>query len=149
MYSNTISVAITALTSSAIFTSLVKNDHEGTKLSQAGPSKYLALSAGILAALNTILQAIMKNMAYARRGESHLNAFKQYTKMRFKMENLVGDTVSYYHHDGVDNTLLDEWVVKYEELLELEPIIPQEIFEYITDKEDNAGLKWTKPPAIQ
>ena len=139
MYLNTISVAITAVTSSAIFTSLVPSSG-----SQTGGYNSLAVMAGVLAAINTVLQAIVKTMAYNRRGEQHLNAFKMFTRMRFKMENLIGDKKVYSHHEDINDTMLDEWIEKYEELLELEPIIPQCILEEISEKEDNAGLKWTR-----
>ena len=135
MYLNTISVAMTAVTSSAIFTSLVPSD---------GGGQILALSAGILAAFNTVLQAIMKTLAYNRRGEQHLAAFKMFTRMRFKMENLIGDRKSYTHHEGINDKMLNEWIEKYEELLESEPVIPQDILEEVSEKEDKAGLKWTR-----
>lgn len=141
MYFNTISVGITAITSSAIFTSLAPNSDGGIKT--AGGGNTLAVSAGILAAFNTVLQAVMKTVNYARKGEQHLAAFKRFTKMRFKMENLIGNTTTYDHHDQIDEKKLNDWIEKYEELLEQEPIIPQEILEEITEKEDSMGLRWT------
>ena len=142
MYFNTASITITAITSSAIFTSLVPST--AAKAAQAGTYNSLAVTAGILAAFNTVLQAIMKTTAYHRRGENHLIAFKQYTKMRFQLENLIGDKMSYYHHSEIDDRMLDVWIEKYEELLESEPMIPQHILESITQREDDAGLKWTR-----
>jgi len=147
-YFNTISVAVTALSSCAIFISLVPSavgaDAVGIRVPLIGPYNALALIAGVLAACNTVLQAILKTKAYNRKGENHRSAFKQYTKMRFKMENLIGDRRSYYHHNEIDEKLLDGWIEKYEELLETEPIIPQDVLEWISEKEDNAGLHWTR-----
>jgi hypothetical protein len=142
MYYNTLSVGITAITSSAIFTSLAPSTGGGA-LDIAAGGNALAFTAGVLAASNTILQAVMKTLNFARRGEQHLVAFKNFTKMRFKMENLIGDSKNYNHHEEINEKNLNDWIEKYEELLEDEPIIPQEILEMITDREDNAGLKWT------
>jgi hypothetical protein len=141
MYYNTLSVGITAITSSAIFTSLAPSTGGGA-IDIAAGGNTLDLFAGVLAASNTILQAIMKTMNYARRGEQHLVAFKNFTKMRFKMENLIGDSKNYSHHEEINEKSLNDWIEKYEELLDYEPIIPQDILEEITDREDNAGLKW-------
>lgn len=137
---NTISVAITAITSSSIFSSLAPPDPNEKSSSYS----FMALFAGVLAAVNTVILAIAKTCNYARKGENHLAAFKDYTRLRFKMENLVGDKQSYYHHDGIDDADLDKWIEKYTALLESEPIIPQDVFEEVEEKEDNAGLKWTK-----
>ena len=144
MYFNTISVAITAITSSAIFTSLVPSSPNSIEEAQTGGYNTLAILAGVLAAFNTVLQAIMKTMAYNRKGEQHLVAFKMFTRMRFKMENLIGDRKRYSHHEDIDDKMLSEWIEKYVELLESEPIIPQDILEEMSEKEDNAGLKWTR-----
>ena len=142
MYYNTLSVGITAITFSAIFTSLAPSTGGGA-IDIATGGNALAVFAGVLAASNTILQAIMKTMNYARRGEQHRVAFKNFTKIRFKMEKLIGDSKNYSHHEEFNEKYLNDWIEKYEELLDDEPIIPQDILEEITDREDNAGLRWT------
>mmetsp|Transcript_62126 Transcript_62126/g.69558 ORF Transcript_62126/g.69558 Transcript_62126/m.69558 type:complete len:185 (-) Transcript_62126:32-586(-) len=134
MYLNTLSVGITAITSSAIFTSLApSNDGGGIKTSGGGTQ--LAMMAGILAAINTVLQAVMKTVNYARRGEQHLISFKGFTKMRFKLENLIGNPKRYENDEKINEKMLSRWIDKYEELIEMEPIIPEEILEEITKQE--------------
>ena len=98
MYYNTLSVGITAITFSAIFT-LLEPSTGGGAIDIATGGNALAVFAGVPTASNTILQAIMKTMNYARRGEPHLVAFKNLTRMKFKMENLIGDSKNYSHHE--------------------------------------------------
>jgi hypothetical protein len=82
---------------------------------------------------------------YATRGEQHLAAYKQFSKLRFKLENIIGDKPKYGHHENIDNVLLDAWIAKYEEALEMSPIIPQRIFAHVAEDHDRKGdLKWTK-----
>ena len=109
MYYNTLSVGITAITSSAIFTSLAPSTGGGA-IEIATGGNALAVFAGVLAASNTILQAIMKTMNYARRGEQHRVAFKNFTKIRFKMENLIGDSENYSHHEEINEKYLNDWI---------------------------------------
>jgi len=134
MYLNTLSVGLTAITSSAIFTSLAPStDGGGIKTSVGGHQ--LAMMAGVLAAINTVLQAVMKTVNYARKGEQHLNAFKGFTKMRFKLENLIGNPKRYENDEKINEKMLSRWIDKYEELIEMEPIIPEEILEEMTKQE--------------
>lgn len=162
----TISVALTALTSSAIFTSISPrilsedtidhNDVHHTTVGDIGMptlaaetdggtqddsaayarstlSVNLASFAGMLAAVNTILQAVHKSLNYGQESEKHLIAFKQFTKMRYQLEGLVGNT---YEDDGhIDEAALSAWVIAYGEVLESSPLIPQREFEKVRAEE--------------
>ena len=59
------------------------------------------------------------------------------------MENLIRDSKNYSHHEEFNEKYPNDCIEKYEELLDDEPIIPQDILEEITYREDNAGLRWT------
>jgi len=134
MYLNTLSVGLTAITSSAIFTSLAPST-DGGGIKTSGGGHQLAMMAGVLAAINTVLQAVMKTVNYARKGEQHLTAFKGFTKMRFKLENLIGNPKRYENDEKINEKMLSRWIDKYEELIEMEPIIPEEILDEITKQE--------------
>jgi hypothetical protein len=85
---------------------------------------------------------------YSTRGEQHLAAYKQFTKLRFKLETMIGEKPKYGQHGNIDKVLLDVWIAKYEEALESSPIIPQRVFEHVASVQDNKkggdDLKWTK-----
>ena len=157
MCMNTFSVALTAITSSAIFTSLSPSsssssqpvnynydqvmedgvaDGEGDTVAFVNPTAQttpvvhipvdyastLALLAGIIAAFNTVLQGISRTQGYGQRGEQHLHAYKNFSRLRFKLENIIGDKPKYGDHENVDTNLLDNWIKKYEEVLEESPV---------------------------
>ena len=136
----TLSVALTALTSSAIFTSIsprllgnevhgvvAENDADATpSTTRSTLSFYLACLAGIVAAGNTVLQAVHKSLNYAQVSEQHYIAFKRFTKMRYRLEAIVGNS---YEDDGhVHDTALKNWIHDYGDVLESSPIIPQDEF---------------------
>ena len=86
---------------------------------------------------------------YAVRFEQHYTAYKQFTKLRFKLETLIGEKPKYGDHSAkhIDTDLLDAWIVKYEDLLESSPIIPQRVFKQVKGESDRKGdLTWTRPP---
>eukprot|EP00751_Fragilariopsis_kerguelensis_P044230 CAMPEP_0170989090 /NCGR_PEP_ID=MMETSP0736-20130129/7558_1 /TAXON_ID=186038 /ORGANISM="Fragilariopsis kerguelensis, Strain L26-C5" /LENGTH=146 /DNA_ID=CAMNT_0011413525 /DNA_START=153 /DNA_END=590 /DNA_ORIENTATION=+ len=118
---NTVSVACTALTSSAIFTSispsassavdaaleygnfntdtdtnstrsLLSSMSSSSSSSSATPLYMnLALFAGLISAFNTVLQGVMTTLMYGSKGEQHLAAFKAYTRIRFMLEDMVDE----------------------------------------------------------
>lgn len=137
----TTSVFLTALTSSAIFTSISPlgnqgaNTNNGTDDTTSTSSFSVKLSAiaGTIAALNTILQAVHKHLQFASRSEQHFLAFKRFTKIRFQLESLAGDK---YRDDGkLNEALLKDWIDGYGEVLESAPNIPQEVFKRFLKEE--------------
>mmetsp|Transcript_10951 Transcript_10951/g.23273 ORF Transcript_10951/g.23273 Transcript_10951/m.23273 type:complete len:277 (+) Transcript_10951:120-950(+) len=164
-YLSTISVALTAVTSSAIFTSLspttpTDNLHQflgvATNETNEGDDDLnkpvddtmdfhskLAVTAGLIACFNTVLQGITRTLKYGMRGEQHLRAYRDFSRLRFKLESIVGDKPKYSPHT-IDAAKLQKWIEKYEEVLEESPIIPQKVFEEIAKFQDTKGLDHTK-----
>jgi len=143
---STLSVVLTALTSSAIFVSLtplasatgdelameleaststtISSSISSSISSTAGASAWsqiLAVLAGTIAACNTVLQGITRTLYYGQRGERHLRAYREYSVLRFQLENIVGDKPRYAEHK-VDRTRLEAWIRSYEEVLEESPV---------------------------
>jgi len=139
---STLSVVLTALTSSAIFVSLTplasatgdelameleastSTTTISSSISTAGVSAWsqiLAVLAGTIAACNTVLQGITRTLYYGQRGERHLRAYREYSVLRFQLENIVGDKPRYAEHK-VDRTRLEAWIRSYEEVLEESPV---------------------------
>jgi len=124
----TISVGLTAVTSSLIFTSISPGAPAPSATSDerdGGTNSRLAIFAGILSALNTVLQAITKNLQLAQAAEQHQIAFKQFTKMRFRIENILG--LGHRDDPDLDRDLLNDWIKEYQGLIESSPILPQDL----------------------
>lgn len=163
-YLSTMSVALTAITSSAIFTSLspstpTNNFYRVLGIATNGTNvgddlnlfvddsmdfqSKLAIAAGLIACANTVLQGITRTLKYGMRGEQHLRAYRDFSRLRFKLESIVGDQPKYSAHT-LDTAKLQKWIEKYEEVLEESPIIPQKVFEDIAKEQDRKGLNHTK-----
>ncbi len=138
---NTLSVTLTALSSSAVFATI--NPTVDMTLNGIPNSKnYLAWGAGLIALASTVLQAIVKALNYATLAEQHRMATSQFTRLRFRLELVVGD---HYVDDGnLNMEKLAEWTREYEDLLESTPVIPQDIFAKQRKLELNAECKWQK-----
>ena len=130
---STLAVGLNAIASSIIFTT-VSTSPSSTEMSAY--TSALSVFAGIIAASNTILQAILKNLQYAQSAEQHQQAFRQYTQMRFRLESIFG----YEYHDDeyLDRSNLNLWIKEYRDLLETSPLIPQDVFDAKAKKEDAA-----------
>jgi len=125
---NTVSVALTGISSSAIFAST----SQGVSLNDL-----ISYAAGLIAILSTILQAVNKSMAYAQMAEQHKIANKQLIKLRFRLEVIAGD--NYDDDGGVNFNNLTEWTQEFLDTLESAPIIPLQIFK---EEKKKAGDKW-------
>jgi len=144
MYMNTLSVALTALTSSAIFTSISPpaleyyGDYNTTSASATASATdstigylNLALLAGVISAFNTVLQGVMTTLAYGTKGEQHLAAFKAYTRMRFQLEDMIGENGEFNHClESNEQEEAKKWVEKFLEVQESSPIVPQDVFDH-------------------
>ena len=141
-YLSTMSVALTAITSSAIFTSLspstpTNNFYRVLGIATNGTNvgddlnlfvddsmdfqSKLAIAAGLIACANTVLQGITRTLKYGMRGEQHLRAYRDFSRLRFKLESIVGDQPKYSAHT-LDTAKLQKWIEKYEEVLEESPV---------------------------
>ncbi len=119
---NTITVTLTAISSSAIFAAV----NPSVDSSIPSGKNYLSWGAGFVAVISTILQAIMKALSYASLAEQHKLAARQFTKVRFRLEIICGNN---YVDDGHVNTdKVAEWIREYEELLDSTPVVPQKLF---------------------
>ncbi len=154
-----IKVALTAITSSMIFTSINPPPQSGSgsgsateedvdfdaDVTHTNTTNTLAMVAGILAAANAVIQSFHKALAHAEAGERHELAYKQFTALRFRLERLV--TCGNFQHDGsgsgsgsgsvvVDEVKLREWANDYGNVLESAPIIPQAKFDSVRRKKE-------------
>ncbi len=138
---NLISVTLTALSSSAVFATI--NPSIDMTLDGIPNSKnYLSWGAGLVAVTSTILQAIVKAMNFATLAEQHRMATRQLTKLRFRLELVVGDN---FVDDGkLKMEKLAEWTREYEDLLDSAPIIPQDLFAEQRTLELETELEWQK-----
>ncbi len=137
---NTVTVTLTALSSSAIFAAVnpsVNNSFPGGK-------NYLSWAAGFVSVISTILQAVMRALSYASQAEQHKLAARQYTKARFRLEIICGNN---YVDDGHLNTdKVAGWTREYEELLDSTPVLSQKQVLQKLDiilKAEDAGI-WEK-----
>jgi hypothetical protein len=149
---NTISVSLNAITSSVIFTSIAPNLKPKSKAILAVRGKedeitsdgvppvsvsfpfVLSCTAGFISLVNTVLQAVGGCLNYAQLAEQHHTAFKLFTKMRYRLEIMVGST---YEDDGhIVASELKDWIHDYGEVLESAPIIPQEVFDKARKEEE-------------
>eukprot|EP01083_Nonionella_stella_P195595 720401_1 len=133
---NTISVALTGISSSAIFASTSQSAN-GKSSGGISLNDLISYVAGLIAVLSTILQAVHKSMAYAKLAEQHKIANKQLIKLRFRLEVIVGD--NYDDDGGINFNNLTEWTQEFLDTLEAAPIIPQKIFK---DEKEKISGKW-------
>ena len=129
----TCAVGLNAIVSSVIFTS-VNNNQSSDPDNELALFHTLTILAGVISAINTVLQAITKNLQFAEGAEQHQQAFRQFTQMRFRLENIFGN--EYIDDEKIDRSYLNEWINEYRDLLESSPLIPQDIFVKQTEKED-------------
>lgn len=142
----TVSVCLTAVTSSAIFTSTTPVNDDINAHTQKNTSQLLAVFAGVLAAVNTILQAITKQLQYAQLGEQHKIAYKKCSKLRFRLEDILG---AHCEDDGkIDRERLASWLKSYSELLDSAPIIPQTTFNE-RKCDQNIDISWVTDEGVE
>lgn len=166
---NTITVGLTALTSASIFLSIPPSGAANTIDSNMGVHEYeelaiptrslavehdvtratdftqtLTMLAGGVSAINTVLQGITRTLKWGESYERHLRAYKDLSKLRFELESILGTRPKFGGAQIVNKVALDSWIVKYEEVLDTSPIIPQATFEHVAEDEDKKGLNYTK-----
>mmetsp|Transcript_22265 Transcript_22265/g.33331 ORF Transcript_22265/g.33331 Transcript_22265/m.33331 type:complete len:345 (+) Transcript_22265:63-1097(+) len=126
---NALTVTLTAITSSVIFTSISPGS------TSEGYGSSLATIAGILAAINAVIQSLHKALGLAEAGERHTQTYKQFTSMRFRLERLSCGNFEENGTITVNEEKLAEWASDYGKVLESAPLIPQSKFDAVRQKE--------------
>jgi len=136
---NTFSLTLTALSSSAIFASVNPPDDWGKNV--------ISYVAGMIAVVSTILQAVHRALQHVLFAEQHKQAAIALTKLRFRLELIVGDNLK--DTGNLNYRDLNEWARDYDDALESAPLIPQNYFDAARDiyfeNEDKYNRKPTAP----
>ena len=144
---NTITVGLTALTSASIFLSIPPSGAANAIDSNMGVNEYeeittttrnlavedevtratdftqtLTMLAGVVSAMNTVLQGITRTLKWGESYEQHLRAYKDLSKLRFELESILGTRPKFGSAQIVNKVALDSWIVKYEEVLDTSPV---------------------------
>ncbi|GFH55182.1 hypothetical protein CTEN210_11658 [Chaetoceros tenuissimus] len=129
--------------SSAIFGS-INSDTEQT---------WLISTAGVIALISTLLQAIHKALEDGVTAEKHRLALKHYTKMRIGLETLIGDVTHFEKFEDLSDKELysiSAWVNDYQEKVEFIPNISPRLYEKHREEYNrreieiyNDDSKWT------
>ena len=130
---NVACVCLTAITGSAIFGS-INGDKE---------QNWLITSAGVIALISTLLQAIHKALEDGVTAEKHRFALKHYTKIRIALETLIGDPNTFEKFGDISDKELysiSAWVNDYQEKVEFIPNISPDLYE----KHRDAYNQWGK-----
>ena len=121
---NVLSVCLTAITGrSAIF---------GSINSETQQTCWLVSTAGVIALISTLLQAIHKSLEDGVRAEQHRFALKHYTKMRIGLETLIGDIRNFEKFEDLSDKELysiSAWVDDYRQKVEFIPNISPDLYE--------------------
>lgn len=110
-----------------------------------GPFSFAILcAAGFISLVDTVLQAVDGCLNYGQKAEQHDTAFKLFTKMRYRLEVMVGST---YEDDGhIVARELTDWIQDYAEVLEKAPVVHQDVYEKAMRDMEEEGSKQCPEP---